>query len=345
MDASIKATMQDTRKQLLENFDEDVVGLLRMRQGKDMGNLNKFHRWLWNITICTLGTENVEVIDEQALVFRLKRNPYPDVEAECGVYQITTAQSQYINYRLSHPLSQKIIAVCKERGRQDERLTHLPAHQAEKLLFDYTSYPYKIADIEQCTHESGWLQAELMAFVSEGQSEEHILLTAMTEEGTPLGEEFAEKLMNIPSYDEQVSSPLSGQMQQKLSYLCAQQRAKLTADIEERNKALLDEEIQHIEKWAEDQQLTLERELNDIKAKIKEKKRLLNRSENAQQTLALEKELNTLTRQQKRKRAEIFDLEDEIEEKRDGMIDKVKAFIQQHITETQLFRIHWQLRR
>ena len=36
MDASIKATMQDTRKQLLENFDEDVVGLLKIRQGKDM---------------------------------------------------------------------------------------------------------------------------------------------------------------------------------------------------------------------------------------------------------------------------------------------------------------------
>ena len=122
-------------------------------------------------------------------------------------------------------------------------------------------------------------------------------------------------------------------------------RAALTVQIEERNKALLDAEIQHIEKWAEDQQLTLENELKDIKAKIKEKKRLLSRSENAQQTLTLEKELNTLTRQQKRKRAEIFDLEDEIEEKRDGMIDKVKAFIKQHITEEELFCVHWALKK
>lgn len=119
----------------------------------------------------------------------------------------------------------------------------------------------------------------------------------------------------------------------------------MTVQIEERNKALLDAEIQHIEKWAEDQQLTLENELKDIKAKIKEKKRLLSRSENAQQTLTLEKELNTLTRQQKRKRAEIFNLEDEIEEKRDGMIDKVKAFIQQHITEEELFCVHWTLKK
>ena len=134
-------------------------------------------------------------------------------------------------------------------------------------------------------------------------------------------------------------------MAKKLSAVYDLQRAKLTADIEERNKALLDDEIQHIEKWAEDQQLSLEKELNDIKAKIKEKKRILNRSENAQQTLALEKELNILQRQQKRKRADIFDLEDEIEEKRDGMIGKVKAFIQQHITETPLFVVHWKLKR
>ena len=132
---------------------------------------------------------------------------------------------------------------------------------------------------------------------------------------------------------------------QKLASLYDNRRAALTVQIEERNKALLDAEIQHIEKWAEDQQLTLENELKDIKAKIKEKKRLLSRSENAQQTLTLEKELNTLTRQQKRKRAEIFNLEDEIEEKRDGMIDKVKAFIQQHITEEELFCVHWTLKK
>lgn len=130
-------------------------------------------------------------------------------------------------------------------------------------------------------------------------------------------------------------------VEQRLSTIYDTQRAMLTTEIEERNKALLDEEILHIEKWAEDQQLTLEKELNDIK----EKKKLLNRSENAQQTMTLEKELNALTRQQKRKRMEIFDLEDEIESKRDGMIDKVKAFIAQHITEQSLFRVHWQLKR
>lgn len=338
MDDSIKATMRDTRKQLLENFDEDVVGLLRVRQGKDMGNLNKFHRWLWTVTLSTLGS-NVEVVDESNLVFRLKHNPYPDVEAALGIYQITTAQSPYTNYRLSHPLAQKVISLCKEKARACSSDS-----ACEELLFDYTLYNYKVADIEQCTYDSGWLQARLLSFVSEGQQEDHILLTAITEDGTSLGQEFAEKLFNVPS-KENGQIPIIKTSTERMAQLYDQQRATLTAEIEQRNKALLDDEIQHIEKWAEDQQLTLENELKDIKAKIKEKKRLLTRSENAQQTLALERELNTLTRQQKRKRAEIFDLEDDIEDKRDGMIDKVKDFIRQHITETPLFQVHWKLKK
>ena len=333
MDANIQATMQDTRKQLLENFDEDVVSLLKIRQDKDMGNLNKFHRWLWNITISTLGQDYVDVIDEERLIFRFKQNPYPDVDAEQGIYQITTAQTSYINYRLSHPLAQKVIALCKHTIENQD------------LLFDYTLYYYKVADIEQCPCAQGWLQAQLVSFVSEGQKEEHILLTAISEDGKSLGQEFAEKLLNIPARSLPPSALDASSVLSRIASLYDTQRAKLTADIESRNKALLDEEILHIEKWTEDQQLTLEKELNDIKTKIKEKKRLLNRSENAEQTLMLEKELNTLTRQQKRKRAEIFDLEDEIEEKRDGMIDKVKAFIQQHITEQPLFRVHWQLKK
>ena len=159
-----------------------------------------------------------------------------------------------------------------------------------------------------------------------------------------MGQEFAEKLLNIPS---KCTGKVRVQEEasQKLASLYDNRRAALTVQIEERNKALLDAEIQHIEKWAEDQQLTLENELKDIKTKIKEKKRLLSRSENVQQTLTLEKDLNTLTRQQKRKRAEIFNLEDEIEEKRDGMIDKVKAFIKQNITEEELFCVHWALKK
>ena len=344
MDESIKATMQDTRKQLLENFDEDVVSLLRIRQGKDMGNLNKFHRWLWAITISTLGRDHVEVVDEAHLVFRLKSNPYPDVNAKPGIYQLTTAPSPYNLYRLSHPLAQKVIAVCKEKAECPMPEDGDAVDTCSELLFDYTQYRFKIADIELCKHPSGWLQAKLLSFCSEGQQEQHLLLTAIADDGTPLGQEFAEKLLNLPSW-EVGKAVAAKEAAESISTLYANQREYLSEDIEKRNKALLEEEIQHIEKWAQDQTLSLENELDTIKKRMEEKTRLLRRTEDFQQKLALEKELNTLTRQLRRKRAEFFEVEDDILSKRESMIDKVQGFIAQHITETRLFLVHWKLKR
>ena len=96
------------------------------------------------------------------------------------------------------------------------------------------------------------------------------MLTALAEDGTALGQEFAEKLLNVPTISTG-NVRVQEEASQKLASLYDNRRAALTVQIEERNKALLDAEIQHIEKWAEDQQLTLENELKDIKTKIKEK--------------------------------------------------------------------------
>ena len=56
-----------------------------------------------------------------------------DVAAECGMYQITTLQSQHINYRLSHPLAQKVIALCKQNEQSQQNLL-LPEHTVLALF-------------------------------------------------------------------------------------------------------------------------------------------------------------------------------------------------------------------
>lgn len=334
MDKTIRATMHETRRQLLENFDEDVVGLLRVQQDKDAHNLDRFHRWLWNITIAELD-KNIEIKDAGQHVFQLCRNPYKDIEAPLGIYQLTnTANTDYHNYRLSHPLARHIVEECRNR-----------IADTECLVFHYQEYPFKVSDIEQCPVESGWLQATLATFASEGQQEEHILLTATDDQGNHLPQSMAEKLLNVPTTMEDDVETLPDKIVADIKQQAEQQQSALKVKIGERNKRLLDEEIEHIEKWAEDQQLTLETELKDIKKRIKEKKVQLSHAESLQEKAAIEQELNTLTRQQKRKRNDIFDLEDEIMDKRDLLVEKVKGYIDQRMTTRQLFQIRWQLKR
>ena len=51
MDAQIQQTMSETRQALLENLDEDVVNLLRIRRENNDKNISRIHRWLYALTV------------------------------------------------------------------------------------------------------------------------------------------------------------------------------------------------------------------------------------------------------------------------------------------------------
>jgi hypothetical protein len=61
--------------------------------------------------------------------------------------------------------------------------------------------------------------------------------------------------------------------------------------------------------------------------------------------MELEKELKQITRELGRKRAEQDDLEDEIELQRDEMIARLRQYLNQQISDKELFFIHFTVRK
>ena len=57
----------------------------------------------------------------------------------------------------------------------------------------------------------------------------------------------------------------------------------------------------------------------------------------------MQTELRDLERKKKRLRQEIFEVEDQIEERRDEMINEIKAKMLKAINESAIFTIKWQL--
>jgi hypothetical protein len=117
----------------------------------------------------------------------------------------------------------------------------------------------------------------------------------------------------------------------------------LTTQISERNDKMLKDEIAHVEAWADDKELTIEREIKQLKAKKKEKQRMLTKVDSLNEKLDLEKELKQVTNELKRKRAEQDDLDEEIEQQRDEMIARLRQYLNQQISDKELFFIHFTL--
>ena len=328
MDAQIQQTMNETRQALLENLDEDVVNLLRIRRENDDKNISRIHRWLYALTV-SYAPECIEATDADNLIFTLKQNPFPQQNIATGTYQISNTDGRYENYRLSHPLAKAIIDAAKNK-----ELPHRELH------FDYNRHPYKNSIIEQTDCREGYLAAHLVSYHSDGQDEDHIVLTAIGAQGEELSSELAQRILGIVAT---AGNTIHEVPQTEMSRFYDVRKDALTTQISERNDKMLKDEIAHVEAWADDKELTIEREIKQLKAKKKEKQRLLTKADSLNEKLDLEKELKQVTNELKRKRAEQDDLDEEIEQQRDEMIARLRQYLNQQISDKELFFIHFTL--
>ena len=328
MDAQIQQTMSETRQALLENLDEDVVNLLRIRRENNDKNISRIHRWLYALTV-SYAPDCIESTDSDYLIFTLKQNPFPQQHIATGTYQISNTDGQYENYRLSHPLAKAIIEAAKNK-----ELPHRELH------FDYNRHPYKNSIIEQMDCRKGYLAAHLVSYHSDGQDEDHIVLTAISQDGQELSSELAQRLMGIVAT---AGNTIHDVPQTEMSRFYDVRKDALTTQISERNDKMLKDEIAHVEAWADDKELTIEREIKQLKAKKKEKQRMLTKVDSLNEKLDLEKELKQVTNELKRKRAEQDDLDEEIEQQRDEMIARLRQYLNQQISDKELFFIHFTL--
>ena len=113
------------------------------------------------------------------------------------------------------------------------------------------------------------------------------------------------------------------------------------AEAMDTNNRFFHEEREKLEKWADDKILAAEQALQDTKAKIKALKRDTRQALSLEDQQALQQELQDSEKLQRRQRQQIFDVEDEIIDRRDALIRELQKRLQQ-VTKTELlFTIRW----
>ena len=183
----INAAMTRTRKQLLENFDDEVREKLRIRDETSKAYLNHFERLLMQLTHHELNG-HAQFIAEG--VFRLVSQPFAALgnQIPLGLYELPRRSGEAHLYRLSHPLAEAIIAQAKAR--------RLPPAE---VRFDYGLHDGKITILEPYIGQSGWLQAWVHTVKSLDLAEDHLILAAFTDNERPMDEKTAARLLSLPA--------------------------------------------------------------------------------------------------------------------------------------------------
>lgn len=321
LDADINNRLSQTRRDLLEHFDEEVHHRLRMHRDRAQETLDAVQRMLLNLTRQELGASAVFAAGE------------PFFEHEGTGYHLDWRKAEARNchfFRPDHPLADRIIHDAKARRLE-------PA----EIVFDYNAYGARLSVLEPLIGESGWLKVSLLR-VEAFDIEERLLLAGARADGSTFDGDVCQKLLGLPGT---VATPLPGAVPPTaMEEALTNERANALGEIERRNLKYFDEEVEKLDRWAEDLKTGLEREIKELDQMIRDEKRLSTAAPTLQEKLEHQKRLKELDMERRSKRKRLFEAQDEIDLKRDGLIAQIEERLKQKVAFEPLMTIRWTIR-
>jgi chromosome segregation ATPase len=207
------------------------------------------------------------------------------------------------------------------------------------VMFDISNHPTRISMVEALQGKSGWLVLQRLA-IDSFEREEHLLFSAFDDAGRALDQETCEKLFNCAGHVLESLEIPAGEQQRLAADAERHARATVSKSLE-RNNQHFNEAREQLERWAEDMVVAAEKELGDTKEQIKALNRQARHATTVDEQHELQEKIKDLEKKKRRQRQRIFDVEDEIIEKRDTLIDALEQRMQQRTSVTPLFTIRW----
>lgn len=330
MDEQIQSRMAETRQVLLEHFDEDVHTRLRCNLEGTMEQLDNVGKQFWNVTHFALDGD--AEFDDSALSFDLHRPPREDIRR--GRYHLISKDGQNVLgeflYRISHPLGEHVISSAKNAETP-----------AAVVTFDITNHPTKISLVEELKGKGGWLTLQLLV-VDSFEREEYLLFSGMDDSGQSISQETLEKLFNCSATCASVECQSSTAQERLVAEGQRIVQATINRSLEENNR-FFNEERERLEKWAEDMEVAATKELRDTKEQIKTLSRQSRQAETIDEQHGFQEKIRAAEQKKRRLRQRIFDVEDEIAEKRDVLIESLERRMKQRSEVSTLFTIQWKV--
>lgn len=341
MAGEISDAMLKARKSLLENFDEDVQERLRLRSRDAKASLGKLERLLMRFTSGALNGHAEFTDDETSFVLKAMpsflANMAGQAELDAGRYELPRRSEDAHIYRLGHPLAQALL----QHAKQHPDLT--TTSPATKIVLDYAAYGAKVSVVEPLRGQHGWLEVQSLQIRSLGAVEEHLLVAAVDANGNAFDEQVNERLLNLPCVSNVQVESSSVEHRPPLEAEIQRQKMHIVADLETRNLGAFTQETEKLDAWADDLKVGLERDIKELDRRIKESRTKSKGAATLADKLVAQKEQRDLEGQRDKKRRELFDRQDEIQRKRDGLIDELEQQLKQDISVSTVLTCEWEL--
>jgi hypothetical protein len=170
------------------------------------------------------------------------------------------------------------------------------------------------------------------------------LFAGVTDDNQEIDPDQCQRLFSLAAtessqLDLSANTPPRGRMD---SQLAQQQKAVLTS-LSEKNATFFELEMEKLEGWAGDLKESLEHELKEIDREIKDTKREAQLAASLENKVAFHKRIKELESRRADKRRGLFEAQDAVDTRKDGLLSEIETRLKQGVEEKALFSIRWRV--
>ena len=235
------------------------------------------------------------------------------------------------NLRIQHPLAQRIVEKCKAES--------LPR---QKLIFQYSDSGKKISILEPLIGKSGWLSL-INLTINSFESEDNILFCGITDDGSELDIEQCRRMFSLSSTINTLESDIIAETQKQLNQIVFKQKADILQVNAERNAGFFDNEMDKLDKWADDVKNSLEIELKELDKEIKFRKTEAKKILSLEEKVKTQRQIKEMEKKRNSLRMNLYQAQDEVDGRKESLINEIEARLKQKIETNELFTIKWKV--
>lgn len=300
----IDNNIERAKQSLLENFDEDVSKLLKIRNKDTEKTVSQYSKWMYNFLQSTQSGV-ITVIDKTRINYR-----NGELNKTFNLNWKDSEEKKERFLRRDDPIIDNLLNQSLERSLETSFIT-----------FDYTSSGRKISFIDQCESKKGWITIEKL-ISNNFEVQEFLICIGILDDGFVLDYELIDKLMEIPAKKVEVCRALIPLVINEHKKQARDQKIK---EISEENKRFYLQECEKLDDWSEELKSGLEQELKDIDKEIKLKqKEITPENWTLNQIVEHKEQINKLKRLREKKRRELYEESDRIEAENEKLQEEIR---------------------
>jgi hypothetical protein len=176
------------------------------------------------------------------------------------------------------------------------------------------------------------------------ETEDFLFLSGVCDDGTPVDAEQCRRFFSLGASEQPSScSSVPEHLRAKLNEMLRIQQNETAAKLTERNGGFFEIEMDKLDRWAEDHRKSLKSTLDELDLRIKETRKEARSAPNLPTKLEMQRQVRQLEEKRNAAWREYDDAAQQVELKKDALLDEISQRLKQQTRQEELFLIRWHL--